>query len=196
MMVPQREQNLEYLSRHIPNLEVVWDQTRNAMDTFLLACSEAGDDPVVRLEDDIVLTKDFVAKVTEVVEQHPETLIQFFSMRKADLTVGSRWENGASYLMNQCAYYPAGMSRRLIDFYHSPAWQAYTSEHPNGTDFMVQRMLQSEKQQYRLHCPSLVDHLVMKSVIDPRRSSKRQSKTFVDPELEGFTYGSSLAQTS
>ena len=53
-------------------------------------------------------------------------------------------------------------------------------EHPNGTDAMVRDFLKDRKEKYWIHCPSLVDHRQGKSVIDPRRSSKRQSFTFVE----------------
>jgi hypothetical protein len=54
-------------------------------------------------------------------------------------------------------------------------------DHPNGTDQMVCDFLKSRREKYWLHVPSLVDHRIAVSMIDPRRSSKRQSLTFTDP---------------
>jgi hypothetical protein len=45
---------------------------------------------------------------------------------------------------------------------------------------MVADYLASTKQRYWINCPNLVDHIVGKSIIDPRRAStNRQSFTFV-----------------
>ena len=77
--------------------------------------------------------------------------------------------------MNQCVYYPEGMSRDLLDY--SEAW----FEAGNGkiaTDDLVALYLRNRGMDYYLHVPSLVDHRVGKSVSNPRRSSRRQSLTF------------------
>jgi hypothetical protein len=148
----------------------------------------AGDDPVIRLQDDIILTKNFLAKAEAVIAEHPDDVIQFFSMRKDDLTFGSRWCPGSTYLMNQCFYLPAGVSRQLIDFYWSPTWARYYETHPTADDSMMATMFQSQRRKYFLHVPSLVDHQKTRSVVNPRRSSSRQSLTFIDPEYENFPY--------
>lgn len=140
----------------------------------------AGEDPCIHMEEDIFITQNFEAKASLAISQRPWSLIQFFSMRKKDLTQGSRWDN--SFLMNQCFYAPPTYSRQMRSFYESWA-KVKLVDHPNGTDQMVCDFLKAKKEKYWIHCPSLVDHRVAKSVIDPRRSSKRQSFTFRDPEV-------------
>lgn len=184
--VPERAATVEYLKHHIPHLEVCWDQKRSLMDTFLTACQMAGNEPVIRLQDDIILTKDFTAKVERVIAEHPEDVIQFFSMRKADLTVGSRYCLGSTYLMNQCVYLPAEVSRQLIEFYWSPAWAPFYESHPTADDSMMAEMFRIQKRKYFLHVPSLVDHQRSRSIVNPKRSSARVSITFQDPEYEHF----------
>ena len=105
---PQRSGYIPYLKERIPNLEVVLDPGGGVMDCFQESLRVAGDDAVVHLEDDIVLTSNFCEKALAVIADFPYVLIQFFSMRKKDLEIGSRWESGRTFLMNQCVYYPEG----------------------------------------------------------------------------------------
>ncbi len=178
-LMPERAIWLPEIREQIPHLEVVHDLTRSAMETFLRALSEAGDEPHVMLEDDIQLTSDFLAKIESVIVSHPENVIQFFSLRKTDLEKGSRWMSGRTFLMNQCIYLPAGYAAQIYSFY--PVWPIRMKPlvlH-GGTDTLVQHWLTVRREKYWLHVPSLVQHRVAKSMIDPRRSSKRQSVTFV-----------------
>ncbi|MDE2096211.1 MAG: hypothetical protein KGL39_03130 [Patescibacteria group bacterium] len=181
--VPQRAEYAAYLRRLLPAAE--WCQcdglevggVKPAMRTFLRALHMAGDSAAVHLEDDVVLTRDFVGKLEVVVKQRFWSVIQFFSMRKLDVTVGSRWDS--DYMMNQCFYLPPGYSLALMDFH--ARWPGKV-ENPTGTDTMLHDFLKARKERYWLHVPSLVQHRECKSVIDARRSSKRQSITFVDPQ--------------
>jgi len=185
--VPERTPTVEYLQHHIPNLEICWDEKRSLIDTFLRACQMAGYDPVIRLQDDIILTKDFVAKVEKVIADRPDDVIQFFSMRKDDLTVGSRYCLGSTYLMNQCFYLPAGVSKDIIEFFWSPAWAPYFEAHPDTEDdSMMREMFRVQRRKYFLHVPSLVDHQRSRSIVSPKRSSARVSLTFQEPEYEHF----------
>jgi hypothetical protein len=176
--MPERTQMIRYLKRHLPTAEFCFDKKRCAIDTFLRSLDMAGDDPAIHMEEDILLTQDFVEKAEAVILEHPCSLIQFFSMRPTDLKAGSRWDN--NFLMNQCFYAPDGYSTAMRQFYDD--WAVDNLEdHPNGTDQMVCDFLKSRREKYWLHVPSLVDHRIAVSMIDPRRSSKRQSLTFTDP---------------
>lgn len=174
--VPERAAFVEYLQRHLPDAEICHDQTRNAMDTFLRALDMAGGERCIHMEDDALLTQGFRDKAEAVIGQWPDRVIQFFSMRPADLAAGARWDN--SFLMGQCFYLPSGYSFAIRNFHKR--WKR-AAQHPTGLDLMVSDYLKERKERYLIHVPSLVDHRVTKSVIDPRRSSKRQSKTFTEP---------------
>lgn len=176
--VPERAPMVDYLRARLPTAEVVWDQRRDAYDTFELALEAAGDDAAVHLEDDILLTKDFQSKLEAVVAERPGDVVQFFSMRGADLTVGSRYDN--HFLMAQCFYMPPGTSRELLQF--SRQWP-HREKDPTGLDLMMQHWIKQGRGSYWLSVPSLVDHRECVSAINSRRSSKRQSKTFVEPWL-------------
>lgn len=175
-----REKFIDYLRERIPEIEVCFDDDGGAFQNFLKALRMAGDDPVIHLEDDIILTKNFKRKAMQAISENPNSLVQFFSMRKADLTEGSRIDLGSKFLMAQCFYAPAFMSRGIHAY--AATW-GKRKTHATGLDTMVADFLRDNKMKYFLYVPSLVDHRVGKSAIDPRRSSRRQSLTFIDPDI-------------
>lgn len=182
--VPSRLSMVEYLKKHLPQAEVLMDNNDPALDgkvkcmlTFKRALAAAGRGACLHMEDDAVLTRDFAAKAEVAIAARPDRVIQFFSMRKDDATVGSRWDR--SFMMTQCFYLPPLYSAAIVA--HAPDWQARHPEHPGGIDLLVADWLKRRKEAYWIHCPSLVDHRVAKSAASPGRSSKRQSKTFADP---------------
>ena len=176
--MPERADFILYLREKLPQAEFCFDQKRNAMDTFVRAMEMAGNEPCLHMEEDILLTRNFVDKVSAVIKSRPHEVIQFFSMRKDDVEIGSRYDN--NFIMAQCFYLPAGYSALIADF--KQYWSEFDA-HPTGLDLMVNDFLRLRKEKYWIHIPNLVDHRVAKSLIDPRRSSKRQSKTFTDPQL-------------
>jgi len=159
----------------IPDLIVCKDMKHDAMDTFRMSLAMVCDHPSVNMEDDIILCDDFYNKILEEIRKRPDDVIQFFSMRKDDLTVGSRYITGSKFMMNQCFYLPKGMSADLLAYMNE--WSRF-DEHPTGYDILMADYFKKNKIRYWNVCPNLVDHKVEKSRIDPRRSSKRQSLTF------------------
>lgn len=177
-----REHYLPYLRKHLPeDTEFCFDDTaKGVVGNSIKALRLAGKNPAVIMEDDILLTRDFEAKARAVIEERPLSLIQFFSMRKADLTEGSRLEPGRSYLMNQCHYMPPGLGRMLADYMEKRIDARPVNR--GGSDSLYRDFLADHKIRYWLHVPSLVDHRVGPSAIDPSRgSTNRQSFTFTDP---------------
>jgi hypothetical protein len=88
--------------------------------------------------------------------------------------VGSRWDTYFSYGI--CFYMPPGYSKAVREYH--PHWPDLV-KHPTGLDNMVGDWLKTRGEKHWINVPSLVDHQVSKSTIDPRRPRKRQSKTFV-----------------
>ena len=165
----------EYFEK-IPGLEICCDVDRNAMHTFKAALEKAGDSPCVHMEDDVVLCNNFKQRIIAEIEKRPNEVIQFFSMRKADLTQGSRYISGSLFCCALCFYLPKGMSAELLSFMDE--WTRF-GEHPNGLDYpLTSCFLGSKKVKYWNVCPNLVDHKQVKSRINPKRSTKRVSLTF------------------
>ena len=173
--VPERLQQAYALAEQTGGT-IVWDTEHHAFETWKLVLAYAGQSPVVILEDDVTLTDNWAQKVQAAIDAHPDVVIQFFSMRGDDLTVGSRWEPGRTFLMNQCYYLPAGAAAALLA--HSEEWAAQHPEHPTGYDLAMADWLKRTKQKYWLHVPSLVQHKPWRSEINPRRPRNRQSGTF------------------
>lgn len=174
----ERTPYLADLQAAIPQLEIVWDEKRDAMDTWLRALAEAGADPVVHLEDDAFPTRDFLAKAEREIAQRPDDVIQFFSRRKADPTEGSRWMPGAGFSCAVCFYLPAGCAPALREYF--PIWDQTCTRgpHPTAVDWHIPDWLARQRKRYWLVVPSLVQHRIGPSLIDHRRSSRRLSATF------------------
>ena len=164
----------EYIAQ-IPDLIVCRDVKHDAMDTFRMSLAMIGDAPAVNLEDDIILCDNFREKILTEINQRPNEVIQFFSMRKDDLTIGSRYIRGGDFCMNQCFYLPPKMSADLLKY--MDIWQGY-EQNPTAYDYLMADYFKEHKIKYWNVCPNLVDHKIQKSRINPRRSTKRQSFTF------------------
>ena len=181
--IQTRNSYVQYLQKHIPDLEVVWDKTQNAMETFLRATEIAGNDPVIRLEEDICLTKNWREKVELEIQNRPNTLINFFSRSKYDADMGSHKRGGSRFNYNCCVYYPQGFAKNI--FAHYKVW-ADKEKHPTGTDLMIADYMDKNNMSYWQVVPSLVNHAISISQIDRRRPRRRQSNTFIEPNLEGY----------
>ena len=175
----------DYVKQRIPNLIVSYDtftdagkfkstSYRNAQQGWKLA----GNNACVQLEDDIILCDNFVKKINKVIDERPNDVIQFFSMRKDDLEVGSRYELGSKFLMHQCYYLPAGMSKEIYDYSIQFENEAEVGQHVSPNDLVTRNYFKNNKIKYWVHIPNLVDHRVSKSIINPKRPTKRQSLTF------------------
>lgn len=179
MAMKERMEYHHYLQTRLPDLEWCFDRERSARDTFLRSLSMQGDDAALHLEDDVILTQHFQQKAVEIIQQHHDDVIQFFSMRKADLTIGSRWESGRTFMMNQCFYLPRHIASEMVDA--SKNWEGWKI-HPNGYDMFMADFMKARNIKYFLHVPSLVQHRIGKSLIDAMRSSRRISQTFCDAD--------------
>lgn len=166
---------VRHLLDEVRYLTPIVDRYKDPKETFLRMLESVGDDAGLFMEDDIILCDDFVKKAFDEIRKRPNNVIQFFSMRKDDLTIGSRYITGSKYLMNQCFYLPEGMAKEILEF--AKDWKGWEKD-PTGLDTLIASYLKSKKLRYWNVCPNLVDHKVQKSRIDSRRSSKRQSLTF------------------
>lgn len=173
--VEERLGNLSGYQSQIPNISIYVDYERNPIGAFINALKIAGDNPCVMFEDDVLLCDNFIQRSNEAILRHPDSVIQFFSMRGKDIEVGSRWDN--DFIMAQCVYLPRNYARLITEYFKGTVWDL--NQHTiNGLDLLIRDFLKSRKEKYWIECPNLVDHRIGKSVIDSRRSSKRISKTF------------------
>lgn len=168
--------DLSLLQEKIPNLILSVDTEHDAMKNFL-ASMRLTNKPAVHIEDDIVLCNDFYEKVISAVNKYPNNVINFFSIRKEDYEIGApHLVKGRRYLMNQCFYLPAYYGMAIADYYE--IWDR-KEEHPTGLDVLIADFLKTKKVDYIQWFPHLVNHQETKSLINPKRSSKRTDKFFI-----------------
>lgn len=182
-----RESYVDYLKSKIPDLIVNYDnfdkggEYPSAWLNYLRGLELAGCEATVQMDDDIILCYDFVSKIKKEIQKHPDSIIQFFSMRKDDITIGSRWVYGRTFMMNQCYYLPKGIAKEILDFikeYETRADKSFNIDETVPIDCLIALFLKSKKLKYWNVVPNLVDHRIGVSKINKRRSSKRQSLTF------------------
>lgn len=171
--IPSRD--VSNIVREIPELIIVEDQKREPMKTFIRSMEAAGLSPHVHFEDDIDLTKGFRQKILIAINQYPDKMISFFTLKKRN---SISIEPGRNFCMLQCVYFPSGMANDIVNF-HKIGWKR-EQEHPDAFDYMVADYLDESKQTYVLWNPSLVQHKVIESSLDKRRSKYRQSKSYVE----------------
>ena len=166
--------NIDKLIANIPGLIVVCDG-KNAWDSFIDALTLVGDEATVQMEDDAELCDGFYEQLTAIVDEFPDNVINFFSRRIDDERIGTRYIGGAAFNYNICYYLPKGMAKEIVEF--SKTWDKHDI-HPTGTDLVIADYLSLKGLNYLNIVPPLVQHAEGKSIIDSRRSSRRQSKMF------------------
>lgn len=179
--VPSRQEYVDYLKERLPDAIIVWDQGDGPHETLKEVLRVTGNGPAIHLEDDVILTKNFLQKAREAIEGHEDVVVQMFSMRKKDLTHGSRQEYAGTYLMNQCRYVPPFFAANMLGYlsHHSVDSNLEIRANP---DVAVREFMKAYGMKYWLHCPSLVNHRVGVSALNKSRAkTNRQSFTFKDP---------------
>lgn len=174
----KRELNHTY-DRELGTYTVIKDEGYGAVPTFI-KCLCNDDNDLVYLEDDVIICRDFTKHLNMLFRTlGRDTLIQLFSLKKT--VIGTKLMNGSTYCGNVGFFIPKEMRLELVKYFNE-VWsksQCY-KDNPTAMDYLVRDFLKDNKYKYWLVVPNLVQHQVGKSVIDPRRSSKRQSKYFID----------------
>lgn len=172
----KRELNETY-TKELKNFKVIEDIGDGALPTFIKClCNDEND--LLYLEDDVILCKEFETELDKVFnELGKDNLIQLFSLKK--IITKTTLMNGSTYCGNVGFFIPSSMRFELVKYFNE-VWsksQCY-KDNPTAMDYLVRDFLKDNKYKYWLVVPNLVQHQMGKSVIDPRRSSKRQSKYF------------------
>lgn len=174
--VRSRQKFVEEILKQIPEAVVYYDEFGNAREAFVHVCDKLikDDEPCVMLEDDIILCDNFKNKIEKVIAEQPDMLINFFSLSKK--FIEPHYKKGREFCMTQCVYFPVGLNRRIVEVY--PEWLEVTHhQYLSAVDYLT-GYAWGNNRNYFVYCPSLVQHIEGKSMINPKRSSKRQSITF------------------
>lgn len=159
----------------IENLE----KGKGANETFIDGFRISKDRPFIKLEDDVILCTNFCEEIEKAIKEIGEDrFISFFTLKTFD-PVENKELNGSTFCSSLCFYVPSGMSSKIIEYYETK-WKhsKVAKENPTGFDYIIRDFLKENKIKYYMVLPNLVQHQVGKSVINERRSSKRQSLYF------------------
>jgi hypothetical protein len=177
--VPSRAEYINYLQKELPTAEWIIDHDyQGAMFTYLQALESLDNKSGILMEDDALLCSGFIKKAEEEIARRSFDFINFFSMRKADLEIGSRWYS--DYTCNVCTYIPEDHADKIL-VWHKKYWIPASYEGNKSTsacDLFLRSYFKAHKIKCWIVVPNLIDHRIGKSAIDSRRSSKRISKTF------------------
>ena len=175
--VPERDISL--LLSQLNNVSVYVDTNKKPLESFIQTLKLAENNSALYMEDDIILSKDFINDTSSFINANDNYVINFWTLKKSikETTLMSP----SSFMSNLCVYFPNYHIEGLIDFYNK-GWNRI-DEHPTGMDLMVRDYLVSTKTKYWLYQPSLVQHKKIVSAINPRRSKYRQSITFKDENI-------------
>jgi GR25 family glycosyltransferase involved in LPS biosynthesis len=183
MAVPWDVQRLKRANDIRKSVEgtIVWDETKNAMDTFRLLLAkvkEDGDPAFFIFEDDVELTSDWRNKAEAVVAERPDQIVQFFAMESEvnAKTLGSRERKGETFISNLCVYIPAGYASQLLDYSYE-----FVEKYPKyktANDYVIRYWLRNRRESYWLQYPNLVQHEGWVSSINAKRPRWRKSHHF------------------
>lgn len=159
----------------IPELKLCVDYNHDAMMNFLNSITFT-ENACIHLEDDVELCEGFYEKILAAVEQYPDRVINFFSLRKKDYEIGHPFEEkGAKYIGNCCYYLPKGYGQQIFEYYKR--WPR-RFEHPTGYDLLMADWMKENGIDYIQWFPHLVNHLYGTSLINSRRPKNRVDRRF------------------
>lgn len=171
----------ESINRELGNDYILLvDTEHNSGKAFLKQLLEINEYDAVLMEDDIILCKNFKKRIEEVINKHPNDIVNFFS--KPCEYIRPRYEHFFCY--NQCTFYPKGFSKVLHDKiieYHLES---------NRQEVMMKNVLIKLKKYSFVYRPCLVQHIDKGSLMGHNNVKFcRRSPYFADYLEElGITY--------
>lgn len=152
------ERSFDYHSE-LPEYECLVDTEHKPNESFieqLIMISEKDD--VVLLEDDLQLCKDFKNKIEQVISEHPDMVINFFTYPEKYFTTHIT----SDFLYNQCTYYPKGVGKRIAEKMRE-LYKIFNNK--TGYDVIECKAMKELGIPHLVYRPCLVQHLDMKSLI-------------------------------
>ena len=154
--------------------KLIIDKDYKPIDSFIKALYEINDSDAVLLEDDLILCKDFVKKIEEVIFQYPDRIINFFWHP----TFYLKTVECPIIVYNQCTYYPKGIAKQLADIMLTvPRNEGYRANMYSLIENVALKKLGIKVIQYR---PCLVQHLDTDTILFEKTVGTRRSPYFID----------------
>lgn len=191
--VPEREDFHRYLRERLPDAEWCIEQAESRgpaefTATLGRAIRMQGKSGAVHLDDDVILTRDFEAKVVAAVGPYWTSIVSLYSTRKTDGV--SKWCPASDFLHGPALYIPGSIAPTLADRFDQvvEAGVGGSGGQLNGhrvdQGYVIAVVLRERGQRFRVHAPSLVQHRATGSTLGhPTKYAGRpwQSPTFTDP---------------
>ena len=132
-------------------------------------------DGILHVEDDAILCHDFIDRMQVEVEQHPGSIVQFYSRFEDDPSKQSGWRPPKKFVGGVCFYMPAAMISSISEYLEH--WYLRDTN-PTAWDIAIRYWMMYQRMQYWLVLPNLADHRISPSTIDRDRPEDRSSYTF------------------
>jgi len=143
------------------------DKNHEYIKFFIDKLEEVGNEDCVIIEDDCVLCENFKSRIEDVIKQYPNKIINFFQLPS---TKWFKTYESDSFLMNQCTYYPRGLTVKLARTMR----EVYKDHKDLSTDQVENLALKQMGETHIKYRPCLVQHLnfhsLLNHVIECRRT--------------------------
>lgn len=142
------------------------DKEHKLREIFINQLESISNTDVVLMEDDIILCRDFKNKIENIIEKHPDEIINFYT-KPFDYYV----DEYKYCVFNQCTYFPKRVLKGIVEFYNNH--KHYINLKLTPEDYV--RIYINNRKVYSPR-PCLVQHIDNKSILDkhpvpvPRRT--------------------------
>ncbi|MBS7256862.1 MAG: hypothetical protein KIG63_00255 [Methanobrevibacter sp.] len=89
--------------------ELLIDKEHKPIDSFIKQLKMIDDYDAVLLEDDVILCKNFQKEIENVIEEHKDEVINFYTKPSAFFSSHFCQQ----FIYNQCTYYPKGSAKKI-----------------------------------------------------------------------------------
>jgi hypothetical protein len=176
---------------------LIYDEKHSAIDTLRRVMEQMGEGPGILMEDDVIICRDWRARIEAAIAEHPDQAIRFFhaTNKQVRMVDGTKVETfhrvshelpPSAFAWNQCVYLPPGLAAEVVKV-------CQTIDPSRAPDTAIKFAMMETKKRFWSHVPHLVQHrATLKSGYGPR-STARVSVLFADL-LDGA--GPSLREVS
>lgn len=151
--------------------ELLIDKDHNVRKEFANQLDSISDNDVVLMEDDIVLCRDFKNRIEKIISEHPNEIINFFSMPKDYYQSGYRY-----FAYNQCTYYPKEVLKDIVNRFKVKWKRTHFNTTPEN--YILIYLRGKKVFTYR---PCLVQHIDNYSLLQQKqKDGLRRTPYFID----------------
>ena len=134
--------------------------------------------PLIMLEDDIEVCTDFSTKVEDVINQKPDSVINFFFPIATNYK-GLHKAIGKSYCFNQCVYFPSWFLDAYLDNYDKLIKDCSNDYKRNNSARILGYLLGAYNRDFYAYFPYLVKAKEFRSTLK-HDNTPAQNRDFID----------------